>query len=293
MTDPQPFPLHNYFGGTNARFDASLLDPDWPAMKEWAEAGVQGGIPFKDAVQTIPAGSPQDVIQCAIDDVANHGGGAVLLENGHYVLNKTLHIRDGVVLRGGYLDSVKIEICMRDTFPGFGENFHPEIPGIDLNGISNAGLEHLTIVFDESLPRPLDLRHLETPFDDNPRGVDDLFITSVQLHQCTNCWVEGCRIIDSGSNNISVIRSTHCTIRQCEISGGHNRGGGHSYFNISRSSHCLIAGCLMKNIRHSLFKMPNRTTRAPIMLLSIATSKWTLTSITAIAAITSSKLAAS
>ena len=244
------FPLDDYYGGLNAQIGESLFDPAWPAMREWAQAGVQGGIPHLPVVQEVASGSDQATIQRAIDAAAEGGGGAVLLANGHYVLRETLHLRDGVVLRGGYLDSVKLEICMRDTFPRFGADFYPEIAGIHFFGIQDAGLEHVTVVFDESLPRPLDLRHLEPPFEDNPRGVDDLFVQSVLIESSQGCWVEGCRVIDSGSTNIALVRSQHCTVRQCEIVGGHNRGGGHSYFNISRSSHCLVAGCVVKDIRH-------------------------------------------
>ena len=251
MSEPHTqFPLHDLYGGINARFDEGLLDANWPDMADWARAGVSGGVPAIPTQREVAAGSDQAAIQEAIDAVAAAGGGAVLLAAGHYVLSQTLHLRDGVVLRGGYVDSVKIEICMRDTFPGFGEHFHPEIAGISMYGVRNAGLEHLTIVFDESLPRPLDLRHLEPPFDDNPRGVNDLFVTSVLIESSSDCWVEGCRIIDSGSNNVSLIRSQHCTVRYCEVVGGHNRGGGHSYFNVSRSQYCLVAGCVMKDIRH-------------------------------------------
>ena len=245
------FSLDQHHGGTACQVDEALIDPAWPDSHEWAQAGVQGGVPWRPTVRDIASGASQDDIQAALDAVAAEGGGGVLLAAGHYVVDRPLRIGDNTVLRGSYLDSVKIEIRMRATFPGFAkEVYQPEPAGIHLRGATGAGLEHITVVFDESLPRPLDLRHLEPPFDDSPRGVDDLFVTSVLLEDCTDCWVEGCRVIDSGSTTIGVVRSRHCTVRYCEICGGHNRGGGHSYFNLSRSEHCLVAGCVMKDIRH-------------------------------------------
>lgn len=248
---PRPsFPLDDHYGGRNCRPDERLFDPAWPNMPRWAAAGVRGGVPEVPTVRELTADCSEDELQAALDAVAAEGGGAVLLAAGHYVLTKPLRIGDGTVLRGFYLDAVKIELRMRDTFPGFGADYRPEVAGIHLNGATGAGLEHLTVVFDESLPRPLDFRHLEAPFEDNPRGADDLFVTSILLDTCTDCWVEACRVTDSGSTTIGVVRSTHCTVRYCEICGGHNRGGGHSYFNVSRSESCLVAGCVMKDIRH-------------------------------------------
>ena len=244
------FDLTAVWGG--AACSSLPCDPAYPDMEHWALAGVAGGLGQPLPIcQRITAGSEQAQIQEALDQVAADGGGAVLLEAGHYVLRETLRIPSGVVLRGAYVDSVKIEIIMRGHFHGFKHGLQGgDTVGILFDQAERAGLEYCTIVFDESVPRPWTVRHQEPGFVDNPRDADDLFVGGVWMVDSAHCWIEGCRIIDAGTSPLVMRQSKHCTARYCEVIGGHNLGGGQSYVLISRSEYCLMAGMMIKDVRH-------------------------------------------
>jgi hypothetical protein len=240
-------------GSHPTRFDPDLLDPAYPDMQHWAKAGVQNGIaPTPEASVTLDSASTVAHIQSSIDAVSASGGGCVLLQPGHYILDQPLFLKSGVILRGPYVDSVKLEIRMRGTFPGWNSNRIPLIESaIRMDQIQNAGLEHLTIVFDESTPRIKNVRHLADPFSDRIYSEqDDLFVNSIWMYRSQNCFVQFCRIIDSGSNPLVIRECAHITVRYCEIHGAHMQAGGQAYLRLAGSRSCLLAGLVIQDIRH-------------------------------------------
>jgi hypothetical protein len=60
-------------------FDESRFDPRFPAMREWARAGVEGGIPLRRSLPIKKRLQPGDDLQAAINAVATQGGGVILL----------------------------------------------------------------------------------------------------------------------------------------------------------------------------------------------------------------------
>lgn len=240
-------------GGAASQIDPCLLDPAWPDMEVWGRAGVRGGIgPAPKPTATLPDGSDTEAIQTAIDRTAAAGGGTVLLSPGTHRFDHPLYLRSGVVLRGAYVDAVKLEIRLRGTFPGF---THPRVPllesAIRMDHVERAGLEHVTVVFDPSTPRITGVRHMENPFSDRAHGPDeDLFVNSIWIHRSRDCFVQFCRVVDSGSNPLVIRECEHITARACELHGAHMRTGGQAYLRVSGSRHCLLAGLVLRDLRH-------------------------------------------
>ncbi len=88
---------------------ADVLGPDGIVYPNWTKCGVQGGIPKVRAVTSIEefGGEPDDnvddspALAKACDAAGRMGGGAVLLGDGAYYLDRPVTVRhDNVVIRG-------------------------------------------------------------------------------------------------------------------------------------------------------------------------------------------------
>lgn len=88
---------------------ADVLGPDGVIYPDWRYAGIAGGIPQVPDKTTVAAfgGKPNDdtddsdAIQKAADQIGKQGGGAIVLEEGVYHLDRPIVITsDQVVIRG-------------------------------------------------------------------------------------------------------------------------------------------------------------------------------------------------
>jgi hypothetical protein len=239
-------------GGRGLVPDPERFDPAWPAMAAWAAAGVPGGIPADPPLCAFVQPGPVAELQAALDAAAASGGGTVLLAPGTHLVERTLRIPSGVLLRGVWADQVWLEGRMRHGFAGWGSG--PGIPArgavVVMEDAAGAGLAHLTVTYDRTLPPPPQLRRGDPGFADRPGGRDDLFVMGLRMERCTGCWTECCRFIDCGTNPVEVGFSRHCTVRCCEISGSHNQGGGQGYVHCGRSESCLFADLVVRDCRH-------------------------------------------
>jgi len=245
--------LHPLPGCPEDVYCPDLLDERYLDMAEWGQAGVRGGIPLcpePDICLSPPATVSE--IQAAIDRLAAEGGGCLQLEPGTYILDAPLYLKDRVRLRGSYVDAVKLEIRMRGNFPGWKSDRIPLLESaIRLDNVCEAGLEHLTLIFDEGTPRIFGVRHLENPFSDREYGEEDtLFVNSIWIHRSRDCFVQFCRMVDSGSNPLVIRSSAHITVRYCEMHGAHMRSGGQAYLRLTGSRSCLLAGIMFRDLRH-------------------------------------------
>src|SRR3954462_5481109 len=125
-------------GDPDSKPDAAKFDENYIDMKEWAEAGVRGGIPKRESLKIVKTLKAGDDIQAAIDD-AGKSGGVVLLSPGVYPIKKCLQLRNGVVLRGQNKDGVVLENTMRASRLTDAD-FTVRFPAI-----KHAGLEDLTM----------------------------------------------------------------------------------------------------------------------------------------------------
>ncbi|MBD3343987.1 MAG: hypothetical protein GF401_02880 [Chitinivibrionales bacterium] len=224
-------------------------------MIEWAKACVEGGIPLHGSTPVKRTLTPiagdtdlSDNIQSAIDDVAADGGGVILLEAGDYPIQNSIDLKSDVILRGADRNTVRIISRLRASSSS-------KKNSVSMKDISGAGIEDLTLYFDANGVEPIDRDNLTDGgwcgdcFENDPNGVDNLYVRLLYIANSTNCWLDHCRILESGTDPV-YLQGTHLTSRNNFIDRSYNKGGsGNGYFDI-RGSHCLIVQDTVKRIRH-------------------------------------------
>jgi hypothetical protein len=232
-------------GDPGVSFATDKMDPAYPQMLEWQTAGVQGGIPFRDAWPVLAVVEPTDtagimaVLASVESEATSLGGGTVLLKNGTYTIDNTILMPSNVQLLGESRNGVELRITMlTEVNPAepfairFGESFSQTV--------ENSGLVNLTIRGAYGTPNPSNRTNAKPEFK----------VTSVQFLYADNCWVDDVSIINSGDHPITAWRSSHVTIRGCYLSGSWNKGeGGSGYFQV-QSDHFLIVENHIRQLRH-------------------------------------------
>lgn len=241
------------YGDSGWKLDSALLDAHFPAMAEWAKAGVEGGIPEAQSTKVILTVTPKVNLQKAIDKVARKGG-VLLLQSGEYVINESVQLRSGVILRGVSKESVVLNIKMHGYFWRTKNAIRKG--AILMHGIQHAGLENLTVKYAAATFEPYD-RDSDTAawtidiFHKPELRDTTLFVESIWIHQARNCWVQDCNILWSGSDPIRITLSDHISCRRNFIDRCYNKNdGGMGYYNISNSRYVLICNEKVKRIRH-------------------------------------------
>lgn len=240
-------------GGDNAYYASEFFDPAYPMMKEWAKAGVEGGIPSADKIKVKKQITPSDDLSKAIFEVYKSGGGKILLSKGDYAINKTLDIPSGVILRGESRDDVRLLVDMH------GYHFKTKRPlsaALSLDGVERVGIENVTIKYVTPDFEPVDKQHVYEPWDKavfHVREMRDttLFVEMIWINNSRNCWVDNCQILWSGSDAIRINNSEHITCRRNYIDRSYNKcDGGMGYYNIMRSKYILSCYEKVRRIRH-------------------------------------------
>ncbi|MFZ4725113.1 MAG: hypothetical protein ACOYMD_06665 [Paludibacter sp.] len=241
------------YGDSGWKLDSALLDSRFPAMAEWAKAGVEGGIPDSLETKIQMKITPKANLQKAIDSVAKKGG-VLLLLPGEYVISEPINLRSGVILRGASKNSVLLTVKIHGYF--WRTANQKRTGAILLHGIENAGVENLTIKYTAANFEPNDRDSASAAWTidvfHKPEMRDTtLFVEQVWIHQSRNCWVQNCNILWSGSDPIRITLSDHITCRRNYIDRCYNKNdGGMGYYNISNSRHVLICNEKIKRIRH-------------------------------------------
>jgi hypothetical protein len=217
------------------------------AATEWVRAGVTGGIP--SARPVIATVAPGTDLQTVIDH-APETGGVILLQEGDHVLTATLRLRSGISLRGIDRVSSRLVIMLRAHKPA---RAYAEAPddwtvGVLFQKISNAGLEHLTVIFDPSLPVPVAPTLGPDTYVDDADGRNNLHVISVAFLAARDCWLTQCFISNAGSHPLMISDSRHLTVRNVGITGTHNRGPGSGQANLYRSEHALFDQVTIRDI---------------------------------------------
>jgi len=256
-------------------FDDDADDTHFPAMRHWAAAGVRGGIPPRAAIPVrerlapaavAPAGGVIDDdgprIQAAVDAASLLGGGVVWLAAGAYRLASALALRSGVVLRGDGAGATTVEISMRFR----GDSAADKTPAVSLVGVSRSGLEDLTLVYVVThrgrRVRPLDTDWATDYFSkyetrgqafknerlyyDRPGfayvAATDLYVDSVWVKDAIDCWVDGCAVLDAGSNGVIIGRdSRHITLRGNTVRGSFQKGPNGNGYGINCAGRSVLA----------------------------------------------------
>jgi len=232
------------------------FDGNYPDMKEWALAGVRGGIPARAGLKVASTLKPGDDIQAAIDAAASPANAAdappavVLLSPGTYSIKKPILLRSGVVLRGQNKEMVVIENTMRSA------QVNAASYTIRLADIRRAGVEDLSLRHEEVARLGLAVYAESVAGAANDaKGVKDLHVGGVQIDDSEDCWIDNINILHSGSHPLAV-GGRRITVRDTLIDGAFNKGeqgapagSGNVYFSVSGG---LFYNCTVKNTRHCL-----------------------------------------
>ena len=258
-------------------FDESKYDSRFPEMREYAKAGVEGGIPYREdsPIRRTLFVNVEDVdmsgeIQTAIDEVASEGGGVVLLLNGVYPIRNKIRMKDRVILRGQSRDDVVLKSFIRYR----GESSANKVETILMHSITNSGLEDFTLDYNEEYNGvemfPLDKDWgfrfwsawgLRSQNYENERvyhnrkkyefhDVNDLYVDYIWMKKSKNCWMDNCKLLNCGSNPVFIRSGSHITIRNCHIEGAFQKGeNGNGYVNCY-GKYVLITKNTIKKVRH-------------------------------------------
>lgn len=228
---------------------AAVQPPPATAAAEWVRAGITGGVPSdRPVIATVRTG---DDLQSVIDH-APDAGGIILLQEGDHVLTQTLRLRSGIVLRGKDRVSSRLVILQRAPKPA---RAYAEAPddwtvGVLFQKIAHAGLEHLTVIYDPSLPVPVAPALGPATYVDDAGGRDNLHVISVAFAGAQDCWLTQCFITNAGSHPLMISDSRHLTVRNLGINGTHNRGPGSGQVGLFRSEHVLFDQVTLRDINN-------------------------------------------
>lgn len=158
-------------------------------MKEWAKAGVEGGIPSFEKVEVKRRITVADDLQKVIASVSASGGGKILLSSGDYLLKHTLNIPSNVILRGENRDSVRLLVDMH------GYHFKTKKPltaALSLDGVERVGIENLTLRYVTPNFEPVDKQHVYDSWEHkvfHEREMRDttLFVEMIWINNSKNC----------------------------------------------------------------------------------------------------------
>lgn len=240
-------------GDKEYKLDTCGFFPHSKSACEWIKAGVEGGIPSYSSFMKIFHAKPTDNLQKIIDKAARKGG-VVLLSKGDYIINESLYLRSGVLLRGVSKNEVQLLVKLKGHFWRIKNS--NRAGAILLHNIERAGVENLTIKYDAANFEPNNPDSFDAPWRKDvfhrPEMRDTcLFVEQIWINQSRNCWVQDCRILWAGSDPIRITLSDHITCRRNYIDRCYNKNdGGMGYYNISNSRYVLVANDTVKRIRH-------------------------------------------
>lgn len=265
-------------GDPGWEFDTSKFDTRIPSMREWAKAGVRGGIPYRSqgrVRQTLqPSGNNQDRggdIQGAIDRAASAGGGVVLLKNGQYYLRRAINFKNNVILRGE--SRAGVQIFSEHRYQGPREAV--KTTTFNFNKTRKAGMEDLRVRYrvysknGEAFPLDHDWK-FDTFFEYSLRSQNyqnervyydrkgfkfevqrNLDVNFALMDGAEDCWIDNCEFRNSASNGIRVNGGQHNTIRRTTVIGAFQKGSnGHGYGINCAGRYVLMTGCRVERVRH-------------------------------------------
>lgn len=233
--------------------DSLLLDPAYPVMKEWAKAGVEGGIPSTEKMKVLRRIGPSANLQDELNKAALKGRGIVLLNKGTYIIAKPIRIPTNIVLKGVDRKQVLLSIKIHGYHFSTGR---PRQAGLLIKNASGAGVENLTIKYTDAPFEPLDKDSITASWDkkvfhESERRDTTLFVEHIWIDSSKNCWVRNCDLLSAGSDPMLVTYSSHVTCTGNYVDRSYNKNdGGMGYYDISYSSYVLVMGETIRRIRH-------------------------------------------
>lgn len=280
MTGRNPYrekPLR--IGDPGVRFiQEKLSDAHYFAqMREWATAGVAGGIPYLSEIVrdnlaaelAIMPGATADDFNDAITQASRiasmqtpstngkqpngqWAGVAIWIANGHYSLDKTVEMQSGVYLVGESREHVRLILNMKS---GAGIEFGP--------GTSRAGIYRLTI--EGGWGQPATDWNGSPVINDEGRNLNydtTIEVDSVSFrsrYESDNTVKNDKRSYNHFLDQVSILNSSnhpvrnngdHITLRDLYVNGAHLKGGGAQGYFFLMNNHNLVTGCTITHLRH-------------------------------------------
>jgi formylglycine-generating enzyme required for sulfatase activity len=242
-------------------FDESRLDPRFPVMREWALAGVEGGIPLRGSLPVKWKLMPGEDLQNAINTVAAQGGGVIELKQGDHRISNTVQLKSNIVLRGESKERTVLQITIKAPF--FKKAGGSPATAIEVNDAQWVGLEDLTIRYGPVHFEPYDKDDFHAAWDrrvfhEEETRDNELFVNSVIFSRSSNCWVDNCNILCAGAHPLGLSQCRHMTMRdnlvdRAYIKKDSMHGG---YYGVWGSSHCLFYNERVRRIRHFALMLP-------------------------------------
>ena len=265
-------------GDPESVHDPALDDPRFPQMREWAQAGVQGGIPrVENILATLQPGDDLVANLAEIYEQTKNietpgPKGVVLLEPGDYEINDSnsgdrygvvgtfalLWLPKGIVLRGKDRDTTVIRYKVTvDTHEGKSE---PTNARYALGLSEWSGVENLTLI--NKAVEEIDPTVYMGKYDNfdvaggkiggvGSFGADEYQSTVTDKKKPLNGWVQNCKILKSGSHPVMIERVSHVTLRDNIVDIAMNKGdGGAGYYFLFGAWYVLAYNETISNIRH-------------------------------------------
>jgi hypothetical protein len=224
-------------GDPGSVFDESKYDDRFPDSKEWAKAGVEGGIPLPSQLPVVSRIRPGEDIQAAVDAARQ---GVVVLAAGLHRTDRTVNMKNGVVLRGEDKDKTIIEYGVEDKDCRCLFMFRK---------VERAGVEDLTMR--QARVFAMDPKVYEGKYENHAGFAHDDAAT-VEMVGASNCWAQNCNIVFSLSRPVRIHSgSAHVTMRDNYVDKCLHRGGqGSGYYEVVHATYVLMYNETVKNIRH-------------------------------------------
>lgn len=232
---------------TTHELDPAQLDPRYPDMAQWAEAGLQAGA-LETGPRRFASLKPGDDLAAAVREPNR----TLRLAAGTYPITATLRLADGVVLTGAGAGQTRLVVKLRAAVPA-GPNaigFMPWTAGVLFDSVHGAGIENLTVTMDNSLPPPPDPRDGARGYVNDPADATDLHVVLVRFVRAENCWVGDCKLLNSGTHPLTVQGSRHVTVSYTDIDGAYNKASDSGSVTVTGSEYCLFEGLNITDINH-------------------------------------------
>lgn len=243
----EPWETEVRVGDPGVTFDISRVDPAYiDKINEWMKAGVEGGIPSLEEimndreVKVFESGTSVDDIIAYTNEGNKYRNRVIYLKNGEYIFNKSVRMYSGCTIVGESRDGVVIKI--KDN------------GNISLYNANGSGVRNLTLKGDWTTADPDPTLMEETLAGKGGHKMIDITGAEAQ-GWARNSYVDNVKIINSASHPIWM-NGHNNTIRDVEIDGAYNKGGGAQGYFFIDGDHQLITGCKVTHIRHITMQNP-------------------------------------
>lgn len=243
-------------GDAGQIFDETRFDPRFPDIKEWAKAGVQGGIPLRNTLKIQKTITPKNNLQETIDEVAAQGGGVILLKNGEYIISKPITLKSNVVLRGESKDQTVLKVVMKKMFFKYSPD-QKHLVAFEINNAERVGLEDLSFRYAAVDFEPYDKSDFNAAWDrrvfhEHETRDTTLFVHLVIFRNSRNSWVDNCNFLWAGTHPLGLGNCEHMTCRnnfmdRAYVKKDSFHGG---YYGCWGSKYCLFYNEKVRRIRH-------------------------------------------